>query len=159
MRGSHATSRACSPAIPGASSRTCGPSLQPWWRMEEWFLPTLWVSKCTTLLFFPLNLIPGFRFHLLYCHHCSIIHQWYMVNWLHLYSAFIQSTFCNLPLVRPSTHRLTHRRQQSADLPIRSNFRFSLLSKDMTCRREELVVEQRNQPTLPPEQWLLIRPV
>ena len=37
-----------------------------------------------------------------------------MVNGLHLYSAFIQSTVQFMPLIHPSTHIFTHQRQLAA---------------------------------------------
>ena len=36
----------------------------------------------------------------------------YMVNGLHLYSAFIQSALQFMPLIHPFTHTFTHQRQR-----------------------------------------------
>lgn len=54
-RGSWETSSRCAPVSPDSSTRTCGPSLPPWWRTVEWWLLPLWVSRlapCTSC--FPL---------------------------------------------------------------------------------------------------------
>lgn len=83
------TSSLCAPVSPDGCSRTCEPSLQPWWRTEQWWLLILWVSKHACIFmdlyvcFFPHLCISNQRhvcqvfpqfINFCYCHNCSIIH-------------------------------------------------------------------------------------
>ena len=61
-----------------------------------------------------------------------------MVNGLHLYSAFIQSTLQFMPLIHPFTHTFTHQRRltamQGPNQLIRSNWGLGILLRDTSTR-------------------------
>ena len=61
-----------------------------------------------------------------------------MVNGLHLYSAFIQSTVQFMPLIHPFTHTFTHQRRfaamQGTNQLVRSNWGLGVLLRDTLTR-------------------------
>ena len=61
-----------------------------------------------------------------------------MVNGLHLYSAFIQSTVQLMPLIHPFTHTFTHQRRlaamQGTNRLVRSNWGLGVLLRDTPTR-------------------------
>ena len=61
-----------------------------------------------------------------------------MVNGLHLYSAFIQSTVQFMPLIHPFTHTFTHQRRlaamQGTNRPVGSNRGLGVLLGDTSTR-------------------------
>ena len=60
------------------------------------------------------------------------------INWLHLYSAFIQSAVQFMPLIHPFTHTFTHQRRlaamQGTNQLVRSNWGFGVFFRDTSTR-------------------------
>ena len=57
-----------------------------------------------------------------------------MVNGLHLYSAFIQSTVQSMPLIHPFTHQGRLAAMQGTNQLVRSNWGLSVLLRDTSTR-------------------------
>ena len=79
-----------------------------------------------------------------------------MVNGLHLYSAFIQSTVQFMPLIHPFTH--THQRRldamQGTNQLVRSNWVLGVLLRDTsTCGGSNRQPSDCQTTTLPPEPY------
>ena len=71
-----------------------------------------------------------------------------MVNGLHLYNVFIQSTLQFMPLIHPFTYTFTHQRRlaalQGTNQLVRSNWGLGVLLRDTSTRQVALLLRSRH---------------